>query len=267
MFDAFSRPITYLRVSVTDRCNLRCTYCTPGSLKDTPHLCSGDILRFEEIEAVVAYGVKHGIRKVRLTGGEPLMRRGIVSLVEKLARMEGIDDLGMTTNGTQLRKYANALRAAGLHRLNISLDTLDASEFSRSTGGGKLAEVLDGIDAAREAGFGRIKLNCVVAESKNEPAARKVGAFGEQEGLEVRYIRRMNLTTGEFWEVIGGEGGKCDRCNRLRLAATGEIYPCLFSNESFSVRRLGIARAFNLALRHKPACGHKSDRLFYQIGG
>ncbi|MBN2718914.1 MAG: radical SAM protein [Deltaproteobacteria bacterium] len=265
MFDAFSRPITYLRVSVTEHCNLRCAYCVPDD--SIPHWELHHILRLDEIAAVVAYGVQLGIRKVRLTGGEPLTRPGIITLVEKLARLDGLDELTMTTNGTLLARYAHQLRTAGLHRLNISLDTVNHREYARITGGGRLEDVLAGIDAAESAGFTGIKINCVVDESASEPLAKGVHAFGLQRAFDVRFIRKMNPSLGEFWPVMGAEGGNCARCNRLRLSAKGALYPCLFSDVSFSVRELGIAQSFKNALRGKPECGVKSGHRFYQIGG
>ncbi|MBN2528445.1 MAG: radical SAM protein [Deltaproteobacteria bacterium] len=265
MFDAYSRAITYLRVSVTDRCNLKCTYCMPAEgIATSPRAA---ILSLEEIENVVAFGARLGIRKVRLTGGEPLVRRGIVTLVKKLADINGISDMAMTTNGQLLGQYADPLIRAGLQRLNISLDTLDAGAYAQITRGGNLSHVLEGIDAAVRAGFTGIKLNCVVTESPREPHAQSVAAYGQDKGFDVRYIRRMNTETGEFWPVMGGEGGNCDRCNRLRLSSAGVIFPCLFSDESFSVRQLGIENAFKMALQHKPECGLKSGHRFYQIGG
>ena len=264
MFDAFSRAITCLRVSVTDRCNLRCAYCR----EDDGECEQGtELLHIEEIAMIVAFLVRRGIRKVRLTGGEPLLREDIVSLVQRLSEISDIADLAMTTNGVLLKKYARDLKAAGLYRLNISLDTLDEQRFHRLTNGGRLSDVLDGIRAAQAAGFVGTKLNCVISKSPDEPDARAVGAFGRSENMEVRYIYRMNPSKGEFRAVINGEGGNCGACNRLRLSCTGEIYPCLFSDVYFSIRRLGIAEALKMALQHKPECGHKSSRQFYRIGG
>ena len=160
MLDPFNRNINYLRISVTDRCNLRCRYCMPETgIKLVPH---ENILSFEEIRDFVRVGVGLGIRKVRLTGGEPLVRKGIVQLVEMLAATPGIKDLGMTTNGILLDRYATDLAAAGLHRVNISLDSLDAGNFKYITRVGQLDSVLSGIEAAQEAGLNPVKINCVV---------------------------------------------------------------------------------------------------------
>lgn len=265
MFDAFSRPIHYLRISVTDRCNLRCRYCMPE--EGVPMLRHDDVLRIEEIQSVVAHGVKMGINKVRLTGGEPLVRRGVLSLVEKIASLDGVLDFGMTTNGIYLPGFAKALKSAGLHRINVSLDTLNAEKFSHMTRGGNVAEVLAGIHAAVDAGFVGTKLNCVVRESEWEEDAQEVAAFGKKMNIEVRFIRRMNTERGEFWSVMGGEGGNCASCNRLRLSSNGYIYPCLFSDKAYSVRKLGIDQAYKMALENKPECGCRSNNQFHFIGG
>ncbi|MGD9001732.1 MAG: radical SAM protein, partial [Anaerolineae bacterium] len=149
--DAYNRPISYLRISVTDRCNLRCIYCMPE--EGVPWRPHDAVLRYEEIEIIVRAAAELGISKVRLTGGEPLVRLGIVDLVRQIARIPGIDDLAMTTNGVLLARYVRDLVDAGLHRVNISLDTLDAERFRRITRCGDLADVLAGIEAAQQAGL------------------------------------------------------------------------------------------------------------------
>jgi cyclic pyranopterin phosphate synthase len=176
------------------------------------------ILSFEEIEALARGALNLGIDKLRLTGGEPLVRRGIVKLVAMLGRIQGIKDFAMTTNGVLLADFAADLRLAGLGRLNISLDTLDPDRFREISRGGDLSRVLAGIDAAILAGFQRIKLNCVVESSREEADAQQVAAFGRERGFDVRFIRRMDLQEGHFWPVYGGEGGHCNRCNRLRIS-------------------------------------------------
>ncbi len=265
MYDRFNRCIHYLRLSVTDRCNLRCTYCMPA--EGVQPLRHDDILSFEEMAQLTQVAVELGINKVRLTGGEPLVRRGIVDLVAMLARIDGIDDLAMTTNGTYLSRYGMPLKQAGLQRLNISLDTLDPHRFSQITRGGRLDDVLDGIEAARQAGFDCIKLNCVIQASPQEPDALAVAAYGAELGLEVRFIRRMDMQRGRFWRVLGGDGGHCEACNRLRVSSDGKIYPCLFSNQSYDVRQLGMETALRGAIANKPRSGHKSDHSFYRLGG
>ncbi len=266
MVDSFGREITYLRISVTDRCNLRCTYCMPPEgIKLLRHQ---DILSFEEIVEVARAAVEMGVTKVRVTGGEPLVRRGVEALVEMLSRVAGIEDLCMTTNGTLLAGRAQALADAGLHRVNISLDATDPDRFAGITGGGDVASVLAGIDSARGAGLRPIKLNCVVRESSDEPDARDVARFARERNLDVRFIRRMEFEAGKFSVVEGGSGGDCEHCNRLRLSSDGFIRPCLFSDIEFSVRDLGPRQALEQAVRHKPESGlHCTNNLMSRIGG
>ncbi|HFB61706.1 MAG TPA: radical SAM protein, partial [Bacteroidetes bacterium] len=160
MLDRYNRKINYLRISVTDRCNLRCTYCMPASgIKLIPH---DEIISFEEIREIVRQGVRDGISKVRLTGGEPLVRKGIVELVHMIASIPGVKDLAMTTNGILLEQFARPLAEAGLTRVNISLDTLSEKRYAEITRGGDIHKVFRGIEAARAAGLSPIKINCVV---------------------------------------------------------------------------------------------------------
>jgi cyclic pyranopterin phosphate synthase len=185
-----------------------------------------------------------------------------------LAGLEGVEDLAMTTNGTLLAAYAERLRAAGLQRLNISLDTLDPVKFKEITRGGKLSLVLEGIWAALKAGFEGIKLNCVVQNSSGEEDARAVAAFGAEYGLKVRFIRNMDLANGKFWVVEGGSGGDCEHCNRLRLSSDGQVRPCLFSDIGFSVREMGAEQALLMAIEQKPKSGDTCRTVtFNQVGG
>jgi len=265
VFDRFDRRIDYLRVSVTDRCNLRCVYCMPpGGVPSIPH---EQVLSFEAIRDIVQEAVYLGIRKVRLTGGEPLVRRGVVTLVSMLAAIDGICDLAMTSNGILLREFAVPLANAGLHRVNISLDAIAPGRYAEVTRGGDVHRVLDGIAAAREAGLTPVKLNCVVQHSPEEPDALAVARFAREQGLELRFIRRMNLSAGEFSTVIGGRGGDCPRCNRLRLSSDGQIHPCLFSDLAFDVREYGPAEALRRAVAAKPESGRSSQKSFHAIGG
>ncbi len=266
MFDRFDRRINYLRVSVTDRCNLRCVYCMPP--EGVPLTTHDDILSFEEILHVVKTALGMGIDKVRITGGEPLVRRGIVTLVSMLAQVDGIKDLAMTTNGTLLREFAAPLKNAGLHRLNISLDTLDPVRYRQITRRGELGPVLEGISAAQDAGFRGTKINCVVNRSSAEPDAIAVRRFAQEHGLEARFIRQMDIPRGKFWVVDGGTGGDCEHCNRLRLTSDGWIKPCLFNNIAFSCRELGPAEAIRRAVAAKPESGRPGARNeFYVMGG
>ncbi|HOU35528.1 MAG: radical SAM protein [Bacteroidales bacterium] len=266
MLDSYKREINYLRISVTDRCNLRCRYCMPSEgFRWIPH---ENILRFEEIIEIVREAVKLGIHKIRVTGGEPLLRKGIVNLIEMLASIEGVQDLSMTTNGTHLEKFARELKQAGLQRINISLDTVNAERYAYLTGGGNIERVLRGIDAALEAELTPIKLNCVIQHNSNEIDARTVTKFANQKGLEIRYIHQMNLAEGIFSAVEGGDGGHCEQCNRLRLTADGFIKPCLFSDLRYEVRQLGARNALLETIRNKPKEG-TTNRInyFYNIGG
>ncbi len=266
MYDRYQRRIDYLRISVTDRCNLRCTYCRPA--EGVERIAREEVLSLEEIQAVAAVAVEMGIRKIRLTGGEPLVRKGIVSLIARLSRLPGLDDLAMTTNATRLVEMAPQLKAAGLKRVNVSLDTLDPEEFSALTRGGRLGDVLAGLEAAKAAGLTPIKLNCVVKKSSDEPHARSVRAFAKQHGYLPRFIREMNLVTGDFWVVEGASGGDCRRCGRLRLTSRGDVLPCLFSDLGYNVRELGVREAIEAAVHHKPESGHCSrQNTFLTVGG
>jgi cyclic pyranopterin phosphate synthase len=253
MLDRFDREISYLRVSVTDRCNLRCVYCANGD--DFEHVPREDILSFEEIANILITASRLGVRKVRLTGGEPLVRKDVHELVALIAKIRGIDEISLTTNGTLLALHAGALAAAGLRRVNVSLDTLDRSRYAGITGADRLHDVLAGIEAARSCGLAPIKLNCVVEGSAVEPDARSVAEFARCNDCSVRFIKRMSLRSGAFSKVQGGWGGDCPACDRLRLTSDGRLVPCLMSDLSFSVKELGIDEAFRLAVANKPESG------------
>ena len=253
MKDRYGREITYLRISITDRCNLRCVYCMPAD--GVPLLSHDDILSFEEIAEVTKTAVSMGVFKIRLTGGEPLVRRGVPALVRMLKDIPGVRDLAMTTNGILLGEFAQRLADAGLMRVNISLDTLRPERYAEITRGGDVRQVLAGIAAAQTAGLSPVKLNCVVSESPEEPDAREVGEFGRQQDLEVRYIKQMDSATGKFSVVVGGVGGDCPHCNRIRLSANGLVRPCLFADIGFSVRELGPEEALRRSVLHKPEAG------------
>lgn len=266
MLDCYNRKINYLRISVTDRCNLRCAYCMPA--EGVALMNHSDILSFEEITDIVKTGVRFGINKVRITGGEPLVRKNITTLVSQLAAIEEITDLSMTTNGVLLSKFAKELVLAGLKRINISLDTTDATYYDVLTRGGNIQDVFDGIASAKEAGLNPIKINCVIKQSKTEPNALLVKNFCEANGLSIRYIHQMSLNHGTFSTVEGGDGGNCSICNRLRLTANGLLKPCLFNDQAYDVRKLGAEQAFNMAIKHKPATGTTNHtNNFSNIGG
>ncbi len=266
MYDKYSRQINYLRISVTDRCNLRCKYCMPKN--GVPMLPHKDILSFEEIVEIVGIGVDMGINKVRITGGDPLVRKNIEDLIYLLAKIDGFKDLAMTTNGILLDKYARILTDAGLHRVNISLDTIDPVKYAALTRGGDINKVFRGIEAAQHAGLLPVKINCVVERTSEEADAKAVKKFCSEHDLEVRFIHQMDLKNGSFSIVEGGDGGNCSQCHRLRLTANGKLKPCLFNDLEYDVRELGAEQAIMKAVADKPECGTMNNlNKFHNIGG
>lgn len=189
LYDSFQRPINYLRVSVTDRCNLRCVYCMPP--RGTDLISRGDILTYEEIYTVARAAAELGIVKVRITGGEPLVRVGLPKLVRMLAGIQGIDDVSLTTNGILLGQYAADLKSAGLKRVNISLDTLHSERFVQITGFDFFNQVLEGIEAAHRAGLEPVKINNVVIAGINDDEIIDFGLKTIDEGWHVRFIEHM----------------------------------------------------------------------------
>lgn len=266
MFDRFDRRINYLRISVTDRCNFRCTYCMP--VEGVPLKKHEDILSFDEIANVARVGAQLGLTKIRLTGGEPLVRKDIAVLIKMLAEIDGLEDIGLTTNGVFLPQLSKPLKAAGLNRVNISLDTLNPEKFREISRTGNLSDVLNGINAAIEAGLQPVKINFVRIPGINENDESEVRAFCAENGLHLRFIRQMNLEKGEFYPVEGAGGGICKVCNRLRLTADGFLVPCLHSGLRFNIREMGIEEAFRQAVQFKPeeGTGTKSHE-FSNIGG
>ncbi len=200
-FDAYDRPIQYLRVSVTDRCNLRCVYCMPE--EGVAKFSHQDILRHEEIVRIVRIAVETGFVHIRLTGGEPLVRKGIVELVAELARIPGLDDLSMTTNGILLRQYAEPLARAGLRRINLSLDTLRPERFRQITRWGNLEDVLAGREAALAAGLRPVKINMVVVRGMNDDEVVDMARMTLQPDWHVRFIEVMPLGAGVHWSGDG----------------------------------------------------------------
>ncbi len=189
LIDKFNRKINYIRVSVTDRCDLKCIYCTP---KDSgSHSRRRAILRFEEIVRIVRCFANMGVHHVRITGGEPLMRKGIVSLIEQLSRIDGINDLAMTTNATLLSRYARGLKEAGLKRVNISLDTLKPETFKIISGGGSLEDVLNGIKAAVNLGLSPVNLNAVAMKGLNDAELIDLVNFAIENNANMRFIECM----------------------------------------------------------------------------
>jgi GTP 3',8-cyclase len=196
LIDSFGRVHNNLRVSVTDRCNLRCTYCMP---EEVVFLDKGELLTFEEIAHFVRVATTLGVDKVRLTGGEPLLRRDLSELVRQIVAVPGVRDIGLTTNGLLLAGQARALYAAGLRRLNVSLDTLDPGRFRALARRDGLEQVLDGIAAARATGFERIKLNAVLIRGENDCDAVPLARYCRENGLEFRFIEYMPIGAGP-WE-------------------------------------------------------------------
>jgi cyclic pyranopterin phosphate synthase len=195
--DRQHRVVDYLRVSVTDRCNFRCTYCMPEDGID--HVDRADILSFEEIAALVSCFVGLGVRRVRLTGGEPTVRRDLVDLVAMLRAIPGLEDIALSTNGHLLSELARPLRAAGLDRLNISIDTLDPKRFAAITRRGDLGRVLAGVEEAREAGFSSIKINAVAIKGWNDGEIGSLCQYAWSRGLVPRFIEQMPMAGGTLY--------------------------------------------------------------------
>ncbi|WP_249977788.1 GTP 3',8-cyclase MoaA [Vreelandella olivaria] len=190
LIDDFGRRVNYVRISVTDRCDFRCVYCMSEEMTFLPR---AQVLTLEELAMVARAFTELGVEKIRLTGGEPLVRKGIEQLVDEIGTLPGLNDFTMTTNGAGLRQHARQLVNGGLRRLNISLDSLDPVRFKQLTRTGDLAKVIDGIHAAKEAGFERIKLNAVILKGRNEDEVLDLVDFARQEGLDISFIEEMPL--------------------------------------------------------------------------
>ena len=272
MKDQFDREISYLRVSVTDLCNLRCKYCMPDGVCQKRH---EDILSFEEIAEIVTAAAELGVRKVRVTGGEPLVRRGCVELCRMIAQVPGIREIDLTTNGVLLERYARELKDAGVTRVNISVDSLDPDKYRDITGGGELTAALAGIRAAQAAGLTPVKLNTVLIGGFNDDEIPAFVELTRRSPLELRFIELMPMG-GRFGKEaylpgdtvlarvpeltpVEHDGGVarlyrlpdglgrvglisplsrhfCASCNRLRLTSEGNLKPCLHSNQEIPVR-------------------------------
>jgi len=280
LIDKYGRHITYIRLSITDRCDFRCTYCMAEEMEFLPR---EKVLSLEECLRVVRTFVSLGVTKVRITGGEPLVRRNVLWLLERIAALEGVRELVLTTNGSQLERYASSLRDAGVKRLNVSLDTLDPERFRAITRIGDLDKVLRGIDAAVNAGFTRTKLNTVMMRGVNDHEFGDLVRYAVAHDLNVSFIEEMPLgevghgrsntyfstteglallsqwfeliptveTTGgpaRYWRIPGSETrvgfisphshNFCDSCNRVRITAQGDLYPCLGQNDAMDLMPL-----------------------------
>jgi len=195
--DTFGRLHDNLRISVTDRCNVRCFYCMPEG--NVNYMRREDLLSFEEIEHFAKVAVSLGVTKIRVTGGEPLVRKDLPALIEKLCAIPGLGDIALTTNGVLLAKHAQALYDAGLRRLNVHLDTLDRERFHKITRRDDLDKVLEGIDTAQRIGFGKIKINAVAVKNLVEPDIVPLAQYGRERGIEVRFIEFMPLDSQGLW--------------------------------------------------------------------
>ena len=277
MKDRYGREITYLRVSVTDLCNLRCRYCMPEE-----GICKkrhDEMLTEDELITAVRAAASLGIKKVRLTGGEPLVKRNILSICRRCAEIPGIDEVCLTTNATLLADKAGAIREAGIRRINVSLDTLDPDKYARITRGGSLSDVMTGIEAALKEGFSKVKINTVLIGGFNDSEIRSLAELTKTFPVDVRFIEMMpmagNTEFGDEAYISGArvirelkelipvptDGGVaklyrlpdaqgniglispiyahfCRECNRLRLTADGKIKPCLHSLEEYPVKGL-----------------------------
>jgi cyclic pyranopterin phosphate synthase len=194
LFDSFHRSIDYMRISVTDRCNMCCIYCTA---KSVPRLSHDDILRYKEIQKITKAAARLGVKNLRITGGEPLVRPDIGALIELLCQVEGISDISLTTNGSLIEKYIDELKEAGLKRVNISLDSFEEEKFKYITGTDKLKDVLRGIEAAKEAGLDPVKINMVVLRGINDNEVVDFARKSIDEGWHVRYIEYMPFVDSE----------------------------------------------------------------------
>jgi len=274
--DPFGRNVNYLRISVTDRCNLRCIYCMP--LEGVPQMSHSELLSYEEIQTVVRAAAELGINRIRLTGGEPLVRAELPELVRMLSRIEGIEELSLTTNGVFLKKYALELKQAGLSRVNVSLDTLKADTFRYITRLGELQGVLEGIEAAKKAGFEPVKTNTVVMRGINDDEILDFAKMTYEDGWHVRFIELMPFKgvvefvpsielrqhisllgklepcasiTGNgpamYYRLPGARGtigfispltetSFCSRCNRMRLTSDGKLRPCLLREDEIDLK-------------------------------
>lgn len=256
--DSYGRAIRDLRISITDRCNFRCFYCMPKEAMEWQP--KSEILSYEEIITLAEVFVSLGVTKLRVTGGEPMLRRDLESLIERLAKIDGIEDLAMTTNAHFLRGRAEGLKNAGLQRLTVSLDSLTEERFTLLTGRNELDRVIDGIDAALEAGLDPVKVNSVVIRGINDDQVVSFAGFAREKGVQVRFIEFMPLDNGKVWRremVVPG-----DELRRL----IDEVYPLervVSGNLSETARRWRFADGAPGEVGFinpvtQPFCGHCS---------
>jgi GTP 3',8-cyclase len=265
MRDSFGREIHYLRISVTDRCNLRCVYCMPA--EGVPFLPHARILSYERITEVAAAAVKLGFTKFRITGGEPLVRKDLPVLVSFLAAIPEKHFLGMTTNGTLLAPVARELKERGLDSVNVSLDTLKGDRYRELTRGGNLDDALAGIEAAVDAGL-PVKINVVMVDDESEADLQDIRAYAQRMGATVQTIAKYRL---DETKKDGGDYDRppsCDCCDRLRLLADGTLRPCLHGSAGIPVDFDDVAGCITAAVAAKPACGQAClENAVSAIGG
>ena len=243
LIDNYHRHISYLRISLTDRCNLRCIYCMPK--EGVSLLGHKDVLTFEEIERIASAAARLGISRVRLTGGEPLVRKGVIGLAGVLMKMPGIEDVSLTTNGTLLTEHAAALRSAGMRRINISLDTLDAKKYKRITRGGDIQKVLDGISAARREGFSPIKINVVAMRGMNDDEIEEFARLTIERPVHIRFIEFMPIDIATDW----------DKNSFISSSETREI-----------IRRVGVLNPVDKCNKSGPAEMYRLEGAAGQLG-
>ncbi len=268
--DKYDRTINYLRVSVTDKCNYRCTYCMPA--EGVPLKSRREILSYESIALIASVAGKMGFTKLRLTGGEPLIRRNIESLVEMIRLTGKYDEITMTTNGALLtRELAQRLRDNGLNRINISLDTIDPHRFREITRGGNINDVFTGIESAKAADLFPIKINMIIFKETTPQDIAVMRSFCEKNGLVLQTIKHFSLYNREHESRYPHSFNRpqpCEKCNRLRLTADGYIKPCLFSDKEIKVDLNNPEESIRKAINAKPFHGTACiNRAMCQIGG
>ena len=277
MLFSCNRHINYLRISVTDRCNLRCSYCMPEDGID--HIAHSDIMSFEQICDFTRVAVSLGITKVRLTGGEPLVRRGIDSLFRMLGTIEGIEDLTLTTNGITLKEHIPALVESGVKRVNISLDTVDSERYREITRIGSIESVFAGIDEAISCGL-EVKINQVILPYLSEKEIMDVKAFCDLKKIKLQRIRYFQPNVQKSLQDDNKSECKnlldtmeydrpysCQDCNRIRLLSNGVIQPCLHSSILHSVDFSDIRGSIERAVEIKPDVGTVSDKCSLALTG
>jgi len=297
MRDGFDRDINYLRLSVTDLCSLRCRYCMPAG--GVPKRERGDICSVEELVEITAAAVDCGVRKVRLTGGEPLVRRGILDICRGVSAIAGVEELCLTTNGAALPRLAGPLQAAGVDRLNVSLDTLRPERYAYMTRGGRLEEVFRGLEAAGEAGLTGTKLNVVLMKGFNEDEIPDFVDLARRYPVEVRFIELMPIGEGRNAQFLPAQAVLeacpdlapadssgvarrfrppsgpglvglieamshrfCAQCDRIRVTADGKLKPCLHSGQEVPLRGLHgeeLRKAIRNGIAVKPERHHMTE--------